>query len=51
MRFYARGTLDEDRIEQLGRLRMVWSHFDVAMEEDWPPLVGGPPNTSISWHH
>ncbi|WP_256363350.1 helicase associated domain-containing protein [Streptomyces sp. TRM70350] len=32
-RFYARGTLDEDRIEQLERLGMVWSHFDVAWEE------------------
>lgn len=32
-RFYARGTLDEDRIGQLERLGMVWSHFDVAWEE------------------
>jgi hypothetical protein len=32
-RFYARGTLDEDRIEQLERLGMVWSHYDVAWEE------------------
>jgi superfamily II DNA or RNA helicase len=32
-RFYARGTLDEDRIEQLERLGMIWSHYDVAWEE------------------
>ncbi|MFF7656538.1 helicase associated domain-containing protein [Streptomyces sp. NPDC007983] len=32
-RFYARGRLDEDRVEQLERLGMVWSHFDVAWEE------------------
>ncbi|MCF3120155.1 Helicase associated domain protein [Streptomyces arenae] len=32
-RFYARGTLDEDRIKQLERLGMVWSHYDVAWEE------------------
>ncbi|MEV6381839.1 Helicase associated domain protein [Streptomyces sp. NPDC051773] len=32
-RFYARGTLDENRFEQLNRLGMVWSHYDVAWEE------------------
>ncbi|GAA2616772.1 DEAD/DEAH box helicase [Streptomyces roseoviolaceus] len=32
-RFYARGTLDEDRIAQLERLGMIWSHYDVAWEE------------------
>ncbi|MFF4401490.1 helicase associated domain-containing protein [Streptomyces sp. NPDC001480] len=32
-RFYARGDMDEDRIEQLAKLGMVWSHFDVAWEE------------------
>ncbi|MEE1758156.1 DEAD/DEAH box helicase [Streptomyces sp. SP18BB07] len=32
-RFYARGTLDEERVEQLERLGMVWSHYDVAWEE------------------
>jgi superfamily II DNA or RNA helicase len=32
-RFYARGDMDEDRIEQLERLGMVWSHYDVAWEE------------------
>ncbi|MFE5753790.1 Helicase associated domain protein [Streptomyces massasporeus] len=32
-RFYARGDMDADRIEQLERLGMVWSHFDVAWEE------------------
>ncbi|MEV6963200.1 Helicase associated domain protein, partial [Streptomyces sp. NPDC051207] len=32
-RFYARGRLDEERIEQLEKLGMVWSHFDVAWEE------------------
>ncbi len=32
-RFYGRGDMDEDRIEQLEKLGMVWSHFDVAWEE------------------
>ncbi|MFI0504166.1 Helicase associated domain protein [Streptomyces albogriseolus] len=32
-RFYARGRLDQDRVEQLEKLGMVWSHFDVAWEE------------------
>ncbi|MEV5358593.1 Helicase associated domain protein [Streptomyces sp. NPDC052693] len=32
-RFCARGTLDEERVEQLDRLGMVWSHYDVAWEE------------------
>ncbi|RMB79491.1 DEAD/DEAH box helicase [Streptomyces shenzhenensis] len=32
-RFYARGNMDADRIEQLEKLGMVWSHFDVAWEE------------------
>ncbi|WP_438270742.1 Helicase associated domain protein [Streptomyces platensis] len=32
-RFYARGDMDENRVEQLEKLGMVWSHFDVAWEE------------------
>ncbi|MFD6994650.1 Helicase associated domain protein [Streptomyces sp. NPDC059943] len=32
-RFYARGDMDEDRVDQLEKLGMVWSHFDVAWEE------------------
>ncbi|MEV6002167.1 Helicase associated domain protein [Streptomyces griseomycini] len=32
-RFYTRGDMDEDRIAQLEKLGMVWSHFDVAWEE------------------
>ncbi|WP_075738608.1 DEAD/DEAH box helicase [Streptomyces acidiscabies] len=32
-RFYARGDMDEDRIVQLEKLGMTWSHFDVAWEE------------------
>lgn len=32
-RFYARGDMDADRIAQLEKLDMVWSHFDVAWEE------------------
>ncbi|MFJ2847069.1 Helicase associated domain protein [Streptomyces griseofuscus] len=32
-RFYARGDMNEDRIAQLEKLGMVWSHFDVAWEE------------------
>jgi hypothetical protein len=32
-RFYARGDMDEERVEQLERLGMIWSHFDVAWDE------------------
>lgn len=32
-RFYARGRLDADRTEQLEKLGMIWSHYDVAWEE------------------
>ncbi|WP_030416881.1 DEAD/DEAH box helicase [Streptomyces sp. NRRL S-1448] len=32
-RFYARGEMDQVRIEQLEKLGMVWSHYDVAWEE------------------
>ena len=32
-RFYARGNMDEDRVAQLEKLGMVWSHYDVAWEE------------------
>ncbi|MFF5147822.1 Helicase associated domain protein [Streptomyces sp. NPDC013157] len=32
-RFYAREDMAEDRVAQLEKLGMVWSHFDVAWEE------------------
>ncbi|TFI28934.1 DEAD/DEAH box helicase [Streptomyces sp. 4R-3d] len=32
-RLYARGDMDEGRVEQLEKLGMVWSHLDVAWEE------------------
>ncbi|WP_327372398.1 Helicase associated domain protein [Streptomyces sp. NBC_01216] len=32
-RFYARGDMDEDRVAQLEKLGMIWSHHDVAWEE------------------
>lgn len=32
-RFYARGDMDEDRIAQLEKLGMIWSHYDIAWEE------------------
>ncbi|MEU5973111.1 DEAD/DEAH box helicase [Streptomyces globisporus] len=32
-RFYARGDMDEDRVVQLEKLGMIWSHYDVAWEE------------------
>ncbi|MFJ9790618.1 DEAD/DEAH box helicase [Streptomyces globosus] len=32
-RFYSRGDMDEDRVAQLEKLGMIWSHFDVAWEE------------------
>lgn len=32
-RFYARGTMDDDRVAQLEKLGMIWSHFDVAWDE------------------
>ncbi|MFB7502023.1 DEAD/DEAH box helicase [Streptomyces broussonetiae] len=32
-RFYVRGDMDTERVEQLEKLGMVWSHHDVAWEE------------------
>jgi hypothetical protein len=32
-RFYARGDMDQDRVTQLEKLGMIWSHFDIAWEE------------------
>jgi superfamily II DNA or RNA helicase len=32
-RFHARGVMDGGRIEQLEKLGMIWSHYDVAWEE------------------
>ncbi|MGW2827293.1 Helicase associated domain protein [Streptomyces sp. NPDC001443] len=32
-RFYARSDMHEDRIEQLEKLGMVWSHYDIAWDE------------------
>lgn len=32
-RFYVRGDMDIGRVQQLEKLGMVWSHFDVAWEE------------------
>ncbi|MFE3591396.1 Helicase associated domain protein [Streptomyces niveus] len=32
-RFYARGDMEEGRVEQLEKLGMVWSHLDVAWGE------------------
>ncbi|MFI5940571.1 Helicase associated domain protein [Streptomyces uncialis] len=33
-RFYARGDMDTSRAAQLEKLGMIWSHFDVAWEEE-----------------
>ncbi|MFJ7015770.1 helicase associated domain-containing protein [Streptomyces albogriseolus] len=43
-RFHARGRLDQDRIERLEKLGMVWSHFDVAWEEGSRRRAGGQPS-------
>ncbi|MFE9968254.1 Helicase associated domain protein [Streptomyces sp. NPDC005133] len=32
-RFHARGNMDADRVIQLAKLGMIWSHYDVAWEE------------------
>ncbi|WP_234437860.1 helicase associated domain-containing protein [Streptomyces sp. WM6368] len=32
-RFYSRGDMDQERVAQLEKLGMVWSHFDVAWAE------------------
>ncbi|MGW0606860.1 helicase associated domain-containing protein [Streptomyces sp. NPDC002640] len=32
-RFYARGGMEAERVAQLEKLGMVWSHYDVAWEE------------------
>lgn len=39
-RLYARGRLDEDRVTQLEKLGMIWSHFDVAWEEGLAAVRG-----------
>ncbi|MFE3775764.1 helicase associated domain-containing protein [Streptomyces sp. NPDC059122] len=39
-RFHARGDMNEDRVEQLEKLGMVWSHFDVAWEEGLAAVRG-----------
>ncbi|MFG3518520.1 DEAD/DEAH box helicase [Streptomyces bobili] len=39
-RFYARGTMDTDRIAQLEKLGMIWSHYDVAWEEGLAAVRG-----------
>ncbi|WP_245685716.1 DEAD/DEAH box helicase [Streptomyces yerevanensis] len=39
-RFYARGDMDADRVEQLEKLGMIWSHFDVAWEEGLAAVRG-----------
>ncbi|WP_081235830.1 DEAD/DEAH box helicase [Streptomyces viridosporus] len=32
-RFYTRGDMDEERVVQLEKLGMIWSHYDIAWEE------------------
>lgn len=32
-RFHACGDMDTGRVEQLEKLGMIWSHFDIAWEE------------------
>ncbi|MER6039171.1 Helicase associated domain protein [Streptomyces sp. NPDC001835] len=32
-RFHARGDMDADRVAQLEKLGMVWSHYDIAWDE------------------
>ncbi|MGW3209017.1 helicase associated domain-containing protein [Streptomyces sp. NPDC001135] len=44
-RFHACGDMDADRIEQLQKLGMIWSHYDVAWEEGLAPRAGGPRRT------
>ncbi|MGA5425137.1 helicase associated domain-containing protein [Streptomyces lavendulocolor] len=39
-RFYARGDMGEDRVAQLEKLGMIWSHFDVAWEDGPEPVAG-----------
>ncbi|MGW4951257.1 hypothetical protein [Streptomyces parvulus] len=47
-RTYARGDMDADRVEQLEKPGMVWSHFDGAWEEGLA-AAGGRPSTDTSW--
>ncbi|MER6168014.1 helicase associated domain-containing protein [Streptomyces violaceorubidus] len=39
-RFYACGDMDEARVEQMEKLGMAWSHFDVAWEEGLAAALG-----------
>ncbi|MFF8939288.1 Helicase associated domain protein [Streptomyces paradoxus] len=32
-RFHARGGMDDNRVQQLEKLGMIWSHYDIAWEE------------------
>ncbi|WP_420706010.1 Helicase associated domain protein [Streptomyces sp. Mg1] len=48
-RFYSRGEMDADRVAQLEKLGMVWSHFDVAWAEGLSAARGWPPSTGTSW--
>ncbi|MEV8533181.1 hypothetical protein [Streptomyces sp. NPDC051211] len=49
-RFYARGDMDAERVKQLKKLGMIWSHYDVAWEEDLAAARGirrpDPPDAS-----
>ncbi|MFH0522335.1 helicase associated domain-containing protein [Streptomyces sp. M41] len=45
-RFYARGDMDEDRVQQLEKLGMVWSHFSTSRgRRAWPLPAAGLPRT------
>jgi hypothetical protein len=39
-RFYARADMDADRVAQLEKLGMIWSHYDVAWEEGLSAVRG-----------
>ncbi len=39
-RFHARGDMDPDRVAQLEKLGMVWSHYDIAWDEGLTAACG-----------
>lgn len=47
-RFYNRGDMDQERVDQLEKLGMVWSHADTAWAEGLAGARGWAPSTATS---
>ncbi|WP_313884335.1 helicase associated domain-containing protein [Streptomyces cynarae] len=49
-RFYARGDMDEDRVQQLRSWAWCGRTSTSHGKRAWPPRAGGLRKTGISWH-